>query len=107
MLSSLSSLVFLLSSLYAFIIHHDYKKSIHFLFFSHFAHCDFTFYIKIVNNIKYAFISYTIAIVYYVGDMVSSIAAHQGAISPYASVVLPLVATIALAGVISLLGKKI
>lgn len=51
--------------------------------------------------------SLAIAIVYYVGDMVSSIAAHQGAISPYASVVLPLVATIALAGVISLLGKKI
>lgn len=51
--------------------------------------------------------SLSIAIVYYVGDMVCSIAAHQGAISPHASVILPLVATVILSGVISLLGKKI
>lgn len=51
--------------------------------------------------------SLSIAVVYYVGDMVFSIAAHQGAISPYAAVVLPLAITIILSWIISELGKKV
>lgn len=51
--------------------------------------------------------SLSIAVVYYVGDMVFSIASHQGAIHPYASVALPLMITIMLSWVISLLGKKL
>lgn len=51
--------------------------------------------------------SLSIAIAYYCADMVFSIAAHQGAIHPYSSVILPLVVTVAAAYIISLLGKRI
>lgn len=51
--------------------------------------------------------SLAIAVVYYVGDMVFSIASHQGAITPYMAVILPLAITILLSWVISLLGKRL
>ena len=51
--------------------------------------------------------SLTIAVVYYVADMVFSIMGHQGAVSPLGAVFLPFAATIALSVVISLLEKRI
>ena len=51
--------------------------------------------------------SLVIAVVYYVADMVFSIAARQGAISVYAVFYLPPLITVALSYLISFLGKKI
>ena len=51
--------------------------------------------------------SLSIAVVYYVADMVFSIMGHQGAVSPIGAVFLPFAATIALSVVISLLERKL
>ncbi len=51
--------------------------------------------------------SLSIAVIYYVADMVFSIMGHQGAVSPYSAVIMPIVMTIILSLVISLLGRKI
>ena len=51
--------------------------------------------------------SLSIAVVYYVADMVFSIMGHQGAVSPVSTVVMPLVLTVLLSLVISLVGKKL
>ena len=50
--------------------------------------------------------SLSIAVVYYVADMVFSIMGHQGAVTPLQAVILPMILTIALSAVISLLGRK-
>ncbi len=51
--------------------------------------------------------SLSIAVVYYVADMVFSIAGHQGAIAPYLTVVLPILVTAALSFVISLTSRLV
>ncbi len=51
--------------------------------------------------------SLSIAVIYYVADMVFSIMGHQGAASPLAAVLFPIVLTVLLSLVISLLGRKI
>ncbi len=51
--------------------------------------------------------SLSIAVIYYVADMVFSIMGHQGAVSPYSAVIMPIVMTIILSLVLSLLGRKI
>ncbi len=51
--------------------------------------------------------SLSIAVIYYVADMVFSIMGHQGAVTPMMTVVAPLVLTCLLSLVISLLGRKI
>lgn len=51
--------------------------------------------------------SLSIAVVYYVADMVFSIAGHQGAIAPYLTVVLPIAVTAILSFVISLSSRLI
>ncbi len=51
--------------------------------------------------------SLSIAVAYYCADMVFSIMAHQGAIAPYQTVVLPLAVTIIIAYTLSLVGKKL
>ena len=51
--------------------------------------------------------SLSIAVIYYVADMVFSIMGHQGAVAPAMTVVAPLVLTVLLSLVISLLGRKI
>lgn len=51
--------------------------------------------------------SLSIAVVYYCADMVFSIASHQGAISPYWAVAFPLIVTVSVAYIISLLGRKL
>ncbi len=51
--------------------------------------------------------SLCVAVVYYVSDMVFSIAAHQGAYSPVWAVILPLVSTIVIAAGINELGKRV
>lgn len=51
--------------------------------------------------------SLSIAVVYYVADMVFSIFCHQGALSPLAVVYLPVIVTLTLAYLISLLTKRI
>lgn len=51
--------------------------------------------------------SLSIAVVYYCSDMVFSIAAHQSVITPYMAVALPLIVTVAISYIMSLLGKKI
>lgn len=50
--------------------------------------------------------SLSIAVVYYVSDMVFSIFAHQGAISPIMCIILPILITIILALIINKLGKQ-
>lgn len=50
--------------------------------------------------------SLSIAVVYYVADMVFSIMGHQGAVTPVGAVILPIVLTIVLSGIISLVGRK-
>ena len=50
--------------------------------------------------------SLSIVVVYYVADMVFSIMGHQGAVTPLQAVILPMILTIALSAVISLLGRK-
>ena len=51
--------------------------------------------------------SLCVAVVYYVSDMVFSIAAHQGAYSPAWAVILPLLSTIVIAAGINELGKRV
>ncbi len=51
--------------------------------------------------------SLSIAVIYYVADMVFSIMGHQGAVMPWMAVVCPIVITIALSMVLALLGRKI
>ena len=51
--------------------------------------------------------SLSIAVIYYVADMVFSIMGHQGAVTPLMTVIAPLVLTVLLSLVISLLGRKI
>ena len=51
--------------------------------------------------------SLSIAVIYYVADMVFSIMGHQGAVAPVMTVVAPLVLTVLLSLVISFLGRKI
>ncbi len=51
--------------------------------------------------------SLSIAVVYYVADMVFSIAAHQGAVSPYQCVYIPIIVTLLLAWCISFLTRRI
>ena len=51
--------------------------------------------------------SLSIAVIYYVADMVFSIMGHQGAVSPYSAVIMPIVMTIILSLILSLLGRKI
>ncbi len=51
--------------------------------------------------------SLCVAVVYYVSDMVFSIAAHQGAYSPVWAVILPLFSTIVIAAGINELGKRV
>ncbi len=51
--------------------------------------------------------SLCVAVVYYVSDMVFSIAAHQGAISPVMAVILPVVTTVMLSIVINEFGRRI
>lgn len=51
--------------------------------------------------------SLSIAVVYYCSDMVFSIAAHQQVISPYMSVALPLIVTVIISYIMSLIGRKI
>ena len=51
--------------------------------------------------------SLSIAVIYYVADMVFSIMGHQGAVQPLMTVVLPIIFTILLSLVLSLLGRKI
>ena len=51
--------------------------------------------------------SLSIAIIYYVADMVFSIMGHQGAVTPIMTVIAPLILTGLLSLVISLLGRKI
>ena len=51
--------------------------------------------------------SLSIAVIYYVADMVFSIMGHQGAVKPAMAVVLPILFTILLSMVLSLLGRKI
>lgn len=51
--------------------------------------------------------SLSIAIVYYVSDMVFSICSHQGAIMPFMAVVLPVITTVFVALIINYIGKKI
>lgn len=51
--------------------------------------------------------SLSIAVIYYVADMVFSIMGHQGAVAPLMTVIAPLVLTVLLSLVISLLGRKI
>ena len=59
------------------------------------------------NVLLFAIIqSLSIAVVYYVADMVFSIMGHQGAVSPGMAVVIPIVITILLSLLISALGRK-
>ncbi len=51
--------------------------------------------------------SLSVAVVYYVSDMVFSIAAHQGAYPPLWAVILPVVSTIIIAAGINKLGKRV
>ena len=51
--------------------------------------------------------SLSIAVIYYVADMVFSIMGHQGAVSPYSAVIMPIVMTIILSLILSLLGRRI
>ena len=51
--------------------------------------------------------SLSIAVIYYVADMVFSIMGHQGAVEPVMTVVLPIAFTIMLSMVLSFLGRKI
>ncbi len=51
--------------------------------------------------------SLSIAVVYYVADMVFSIAGHQGAVEPYMTVVLPIAITVLLSFIISLSSRKL
>ncbi len=51
--------------------------------------------------------SLSVAVVYYVADMVFSIAGHQGAVAPYMTVVLPIAITLLLSFIISLISRKI
>ncbi len=51
--------------------------------------------------------SLSIAVIYYVADMVFSIMGHQGAVTPLMTVAAPFILTILLSLVISLLGRKI
>ena len=51
--------------------------------------------------------SLSIAVIYYVADMVFSIMGHQGAVAPVMTVVLPIVLTILLSLVLSILGRKL
>ena len=51
--------------------------------------------------------SLSIAVIYYVADMVFSIMGHQGAVAPAMTVVLPIVLTILLSLVLSILGRKL
>ena len=51
--------------------------------------------------------SLSIAVIYYVADMVFSIMGHQGAVSPYSAVIMPIVMTLILSLILSLLGRKI
>lgn len=51
--------------------------------------------------------SLSIAVIYYVADMVFSIMGHQGVVEPIMTVILPIVFTIGLSMVLSLLGRKI
>lgn len=51
--------------------------------------------------------SLSVAVVYYVSDMVFSIFAHQGAFSPYLAVVFPVVSTIIIAIGINAFGRRV
>ena len=51
--------------------------------------------------------SLSIAVIYYVADMVFSIMGHQGVVEPIMTVILPIFFTIVLSMVLSLLGRKI
>ncbi len=51
--------------------------------------------------------SLCVAVVYYVSDMVFSIASHQGTFSPEWAVILPLLSTVIIAAVINEFGKRV
>ena len=59
------------------------------------------------NVLLFAIIqSLSIAVIYYVADMVFSIMGHQGAVAPIVAVIMPIVMTILLSLVISMIGRR-